>query len=94
MPIFHIERIAPGLGSTPPEELEKGVQNSEAVLVEMRSEGKNIRQIRSFANMDGIFCIYEAESEDLIREHAERSGGTADKITEITEEIQHDTSEQ
>ena len=48
MPLFHIERIAPGLGSTPPEELEKGVQNSESVLVEMRSEGKNIRQIRSF----------------------------------------------
>ena len=94
MPIFHIERIAPGLGSTPPEELEKGVQNSESVLVEMRNEGKNIRQIRSFANMDGIFCIYEADSEDLIREHAKRSGGTVDKITEITEEIQHDTSEQ
>ena len=73
MPLFHIERIAPGLGSTPPEELEKGVQNSESVLVEMRSEGKNIRQVRSFANMDGIFCIYEADSEGLIREHAERS---------------------
>ena len=31
-----------------------------------------------------IYCVYQASSESLIREHAKRSGFPADKITLIT----------
>ena len=44
---------------------------SEAALIEMRAEGKEIQQEQSYVAGDAIYCIYNAASVDLIREHAE-----------------------
>ena len=92
MPLFHIQRDNPGIGKVPQEQLAKKIQNSEAVLTEMRKEGKNIRQVRSFLTPDAIFGVYDTDSEDLIREHAERSNMVVTTISPALVEVQHDTS--
>ena len=92
MPLFHIQRDNPGIGKVPQEQLAKKIQNSEAVLTEMRKEGKHIRQVRSFLTPDAIFCVYDTDSEDLIREHSKRSNMVVTTISPALVEVQHDTS--
>jgi hypothetical protein len=88
-----INRPLPGVGSMPQADMEAVVANSEAVLTQMRGEGKKIRQIRSFATPDAVFCVYEAESEEQIRDHAKRADLPAETVIPIGAEVQHDTSE-
>ncbi|MFM7211811.1 MAG: nickel-binding protein, partial [Actinomycetota bacterium] len=82
----------PGVGSLSADQMDSIVQNSEATLRAMRSEGKSIRQVRSFATQNSVFCIYEADSEDLVNEHAKRAGLPANVVTPIGGEVCHDTS--
>jgi hypothetical protein len=51
-----------------------------------------IQQETSYVAGNNVFCIYNSESEELIKEHAERSGSVASEITEITTVINHNTS--
>ncbi|MBL6670157.1 MAG: DUF4242 domain-containing protein, partial [Flavobacteriaceae bacterium] len=37
-------------------------------------------------------CVYNAESEDIIKEHAERAGVPANEITLISSILKHNTS--
>tara|TARA_Y100000589_G_scaffold27039_1_gene22562 strand:+ start:413 stop:640 length:228 start_codon:yes stop_codon:yes gene_type:complete len=67
-------------------------ENSEEVLNAMRSEGKNIQQEQSYVVGDAIYCVYNADSEELIKEHSERSGAPATEISEVTSVIKHNTS--
>ena len=67
-------------------------ENSEEVLNAMRSEGKNIQQEQSYVVGDAIYCVYNADSEELIKEHSERSGAPAIEISEVTSVIKHNTS--
>jgi len=67
-------------------------ENSEEVLNAMRSEGKNIQQEQSSVVGDAIYCVYNADSEELIKEHSERSGAPATEISEVTSVIKHNTS--
>jgi hypothetical protein len=87
-----IKRAMTGVSGAPKHELDKAGKASEAVLIEMRVEGKEIQQEQSYIAGDAIYCIYHAASADLIREHAERSNGVATEITEITTLINHNTS--
>ena len=58
-------------------------KHSNGVLAEMKSEGSEIEWVNSFATGDKIYCVYNAASEALIREHAERGGFPANKITPV-----------
>lgn len=87
-----IKRAMTGVSGAPKHELDKAGKASEAVLIEMRVEGKEIQQEQSYVAGDAIYCIYHSASADLIREHAERSNGVATEITEITTLINHNTS--
>jgi hypothetical protein len=89
---FIIKRAMTGVSGATKHELDKSGKASEAVLIEMRAEGKEIQQEQSYVAGDTIYCIYHAASADLIREHAERSNGVATEITEITTLIKHNTS--
>ncbi|MEE3034401.1 MAG: nickel-binding protein [Bacteroidota bacterium] len=89
---YLIRREIKGASSIPKHEMNKGGKASEEVLSEMRNEGKMIQQEASYVAGNNIFCVYNADSEDLIREHAERSGGVATEITEISTVIKHNTS--
>lgn len=92
MTLFHIERQVPGVGKFSADEMGAVVEKSEATLQAMRSEGKSIRQVRSFAAANSVFCIYDAESEALVAEHSQRSGLPASVITPLGGEVCHDTS--
>lgn len=89
---FLIRREMEGAGSIPKHELNNAGKGSEEVLEAMRSEGKNIMQEQSYVVGDAIFCVYNSDSEDLIKEHSERSGTPASEISEIATVIKHNTS--
>jgi Nickel responsive protein SCO4226-like len=78
---FMIEREIPGVGQLDSCGLAEAARKSNAVLAEL---GPGIQWQQSFVTGDRTYCVYLAESEDLIRVHAEKSGFPATRITEIT----------
>jgi hypothetical protein len=78
---FIIEREIPGASRMSPEQFREGAAKSNGVL---RDLGPDIQWIQSFVAGDKVYCIYQAPSEDLIREHAARSGFPANRITPIS----------
>ena len=89
---FLIKREMPGAGSLPKNDLHNAGKGSEGVLEAMRSEGKNIAQEQSYVIGDAIYCVYNADSEELVKEHAERAGVPASEISEVSTVIKHNTS--
>lgn len=77
---YLIEREIPGAGQFTHEILKAISQKSCSVLEEM---GPQIQWIQSYVTADKIFCIYKAENEELIREHARNGGFPANRIIEI-----------
>ncbi len=68
------------------QELEGAGEKSGEVLKQLREEGVGIRWIDSEVltneegQVAGTFCHYQAESEDAVREHADRAGLPATRI--------------
>jgi len=92
MPRFVIERDIPEIGSADREALREAAANSNGVLAAMNEEQKNIRWEHSYVVADKTFCIYITDSEELIHEHAERSGFPATKVTEVRKMIDPSTA--
>src|SRR3546814_16132293 len=80
MPRFLIERDIPNAGAMTPEQLADATQHSNAVLAAMDAD---IQWRHSYVAGDRIYCVYDAASEGLTREHAERSGFPANRITPV-----------
>ena len=87
MPRYVIERDIPDIGSAEREALRAAAEKSNGVLAEMKAEQKNIQWEHSYVAGDKTFCIYLAETERLIEEHAERSGFPATKVPEVRKMI-------
>ena len=90
MKTYLIERNIPEAGKLAADQLKAISQKSCAVLKEM---GPQIQWIQSYVTGDKIFCVYKAENEELIREHAKKGGFPANKITEISTQISPATAE-
>ena len=67
---YLIKRGIEGASQIPSEKLDEIGQGSESVLIAMRNEGKQIEQEHSYIAGNNVFCVYNAESEDLIKEHS------------------------
>lgn len=80
MHTYVIERNIPGAGSFSKAKLKEISQKSNGVLKGM---GPHIQWVDSYVTGDKIYCIYRAENEDLIREHAKLGGFPADRISEV-----------
>ena len=93
MPRFVIERDIPEIGSAEREALRDAAQKSNGVLAEMKAEKKNIQWEHTYVAGDKTFCIYLADNEGLIQEHAERSGFPATIVTEVRKMIDPVTAE-
>jgi len=93
VPRYVIERDIPDIGSAEREALRAAAEKSNGVLAEMKAEQKNIQWEHSYVAGDKTFCIYLAETERLIEEHAERSGFPATKVTEVRKMIDPVTAE-
>jgi hypothetical protein len=77
---FVIERDIPGASTMTAEQLRDAARKSNAVLKDM---GPDIQWVQSYVAGDKIYCVYGATSEALIREHAQKSGFPANRITPI-----------
>ena len=80
MPKYVIERELPGAGAMNRTQLHAASRSSCGVLDQL---GPDIQWGHSYVTQDKIYCIYLAPSEPLIREHAERTGLPANRISEV-----------
>jgi hypothetical protein len=90
MPKYLIERNIPNLGKMSPLELRDASAKSCRVLREL---GPEIQWVHSYLTDNKLFCIYNAPSPELIRDHAVRSGFPADNIYQVKTIIDPTTSE-
>jgi hypothetical protein len=90
MPKFIIEREMPQVGKLTDTDFQGAAQKSCDVL---RGLGPEVQWIESYVTADKIFCVYHAPSEKLIRDHAEKSGFPANKITKVERVIDPTTAE-
>lgn len=93
MPRYVIERDIPAIGSAERDALRAAAEKSNGVLAAMKGEKKNIQWEHSYVAGDKTFCIYLADSEGLIQEHARRSGFPASKVTAVKRMIDPVTAE-
>ncbi|CAN7423764.1 DUF4242 domain-containing protein [Phenylobacterium sp. LjRoot219] len=78
---YLIEREIPGVHQLDGEALKGAAATSNAALAQL---GPKVQWVQSFVTPDKTFCLYLAENEDVVREHAKLSGFPANKITEIS----------
>jgi hypothetical protein len=90
VPKYLIEREIPGAGDLTPEELQGISQKSCGVLREM---GSQIQWVESYVTGDKVYCVYVAPDEAAVREHAERGGFPANRVSEIKGMIDPTTAE-
>jgi len=84
MKMYVIEREIPGAGKLSAEELKGISQTSCSVLKEM---GPGIEWVHSYVTDNKIFCIYRAESEEALREHARKGGFPINVINPVATTI-------
>ena len=89
MRMFVIERDIPDVGTLERDQLREASQKSNDVLRELAPD---IQWQHSYVAGDKTFCIYLAESEDVIQKHAELSGFPATKVTEVKRMIDPTTA--
>ncbi len=77
---YVIEREIPGVGALSGEDLKGAASTSCSALAKLPNR---IQWVHSYVADNKTFCVYLAENEAAIREHAELSGFPANKITEI-----------
>lgn len=80
---FIIEREIDGVGRFTASQLGEAAKTSNAALKKL----KGVQWQHSYVADGRTFCLYLAETEDLIREHARLSGFPANSITEISKVI-------
>ena len=93
MPRYVIERDIPAIGTAEHEALREAAQKSHAVLATMKAEKKHIQWEHSYVASDKTFCIYIADNEALVHEHAQRSGFPATVVTAVRKMIDPVTAE-
>jgi hypothetical protein len=90
MPKYVIKRRIPGIGNMSDEEQRKIAEDSNQVLNDL---GPDIQWQHSYVREDGTHCVYIAKNEDIIYEHAKRSGASILEITEVQTMIDPTTAE-
>jgi hypothetical protein len=90
VPEFVIERDMPGVGNLGVGDLKAASQTSCSVLREL---GPEIQWVHSYVTDNKIYCVYRAPNEEIIREHAQRGGFPANKISQVRNMISPTTAE-
>jgi len=90
MPKYVIERNIPGASKLSPAELQAISAKSNAVLREL---GPAVQWVQSFVAGDKIYCVYNAENPEMVKEHARCGGFPADLITKVAAVIDPTTGE-
>jgi hypothetical protein len=90
MPKYLIERDIPGAGKSSRDDLKGISRKSCDVLAGM---GPHIQWQQSYVTGDKVYCVYIAENEQLVRDHAQRAGIPANRVSEIVAVIDPATAE-
>ena len=90
MPKYVIEREIAGAGKLSPEQLQGISEKSCGVL---RDLGPEIQWVQSYVTDDKIYCVYIAPNEKMVREHAQRGGFPANRVSEVRSVIDPTTAE-
>ena len=77
---FIIERDIPKVGTFEREQLKAAAAKSNEALAQL---APNVQWIESFVADNKTFCIYLAENEGVVQEHARLSGFPANKVSEV-----------
>jgi hypothetical protein len=80
MPRYVIERSIPGAGTLSGSELHDISARSNEVLAGMAPRAQ---WSHSYVTDDKIYCVYIADDEQAVREHADCGGFPADVIAEV-----------
>ena len=77
---YVIERDLPGVGGMNRDQLKGAAATSNSALAKLAGKAQ---WEHSYVVDDKTFCIYLADSEASVREHAKLSGFPATKVTEV-----------
>ncbi len=77
---YVIERDIPGVGALNQQQLKGAAGTSNGALAKL---GGKVQWVQSYVVADKTFCIYLADSEGSVQEHARLSGFPASKVTEV-----------
>ena len=81
---YVIERNVPGVGSLDRDQLKDVAKTSNDALAKL---GGKVQWVQSYVADDKTFCVYLAEDEAAVQEHASLSGFPANKVTEVKDII-------
>ena len=90
MPKYVIERGIPNAGKLSPQELQAISMHSCGVIDEL---GTQVQWVHSYVTDEKLYCVYNAASEALVREHARRGGFPADSVALVKATIDPTTAE-
>ena len=90
MPKFVIERVLPGAGSLTAAEVHTIAAKSNEVLADIAPRAQ---WLHSYVTSDKVYCVYVAEDEVAIREHADRVGVPVSAVNQITSVLDPTTGE-
>jgi hypothetical protein len=90
MPKFVIERSILGIGGLSAGDLQSISQESCSVLREL---GSDVQWVQSYVTGDKIYCIYNAASEQQLRNHARLGGFPIDSMARVVSTIDPTTAE-
>ena len=90
MPKYVIERELPGAGQLSADELHAISGKSNAVLAGMAPRAQ---WLHSYVTTDKVYCVYVADDEATILEHAESGGFPANVISRVSTVIDPVTGE-
>jgi hypothetical protein len=77
---FLIERNIPGVSHLDREQLKGASATSNAALAQL---GGKVQWVQSYVVDDKTYCVYLADREASVHEHAKLSGFPANKVTEV-----------
>ena len=80
MPEYVIEREVPGAGNLTEDEIKDVSLRSLAVLKDL---GTSIQWLHSYVTDEKIYCVYFAQDEEKVREHARRTGIPATRVSAV-----------
>jgi Protein of unknown function (DUF4242) len=90
MPQYVIERDLPGAGSLSGDELHAIAKKSNEVLADMAPRAQ---WQHSYVTADKLYCVYIADNEGTVREHAECGGFPIGAVNQVSTVISPLTGE-
>jgi hypothetical protein len=87
---YIIERDLPGIEKLDAEAYRAAAATSNAALAKL---APRVQWLESFVAKDKTFCVYLAEDEGLVHEHARLSGIPASRVTQVHRTIEPMTAE-